>query len=199
MLKTYLAHAIEATDGASTYDENVKYLLADRQVLAYILIYAITEFRDMTMDQAMDCIGDEIEIGARAADPGLSNLGSIRGTNTEDSVPGEGTNIYDVRFNAYLKKDGIKILVDVEAQKSTDSGKLGYHLENRIVFYLSRMISAQKLTEFFHSDYDNLKRVRGIWICMDGDDEGFIEEIGLDGKRILGDDYGIRREDTDYV
>ena len=64
---------------------------------------------------------------------------------------------------------------------------MGYHLGNRIVFYLARMISAQKLTEFYHSDYDNLKKVRSIWICMDGDDEAFIEEISLDNKRILGD------------
>ena len=33
---------------------------------------------------------------------------------------------------------------------------MGYHLGNRIVFYLSRMISSHKLTEFYQSDYDNM-------------------------------------------
>lgn len=187
MSNTYLAHAIETTDGAGTYDESAKYLLADKQILAYILKHSVAEFRDMPVEQVLDCIGDDVEVGTGLVDPGLSKLSSIRGSNREDSVPGEGKNFYDVRFCAYLKEDKTKILVDMEAQKSTDPGKLGYHLGNRIVFYLSRMISAQKLTEFYHSDYDNLKKVRSIWICMDGDDEAFIEEISLDNKRILGD------------
>lgn len=75
-----------------------------------------------------------------------------------------------IRFTAYIKKAEIKILINIEAQKSSDHSKLGYHLENRIVFYLARMISAQKQTEFFHSDFDNLKKVRSIWICMDNDE-----------------------------
>ena len=74
-----------------------------------------------------------------------------------------------------------------KAQKSSDSSKLGYHLENRIIFYLARMISAQKQTEFFHSDFDNLKKVRSIWICMDNDAaEDSIEEIGFDRKTVFG-------------
>lgn len=49
------------------------------------------------------------------------------------------------------------------------------------------MISAQKQTEFFHSDFDNLKKVRSIWICMDNDEtEDSIEEIGLDRKTVFG-------------
>lgn len=75
----------------------------------------------------------------------------------------------------------------VEAQKSTDSGKLGYHLENRIVFYLARMISAQKQIEFFNSDFDNLKKVRSIWICMDSEEtEDSIEENCFDRKTVFG-------------
>lgn len=75
----------------------------------------------------------------------------------------------------------------MEAQKTSDSAKLGYHLENRIQFYLSRMISAQKSTEFFNSDYDSLKKVRSIWICMDGGADGdAIEEISFTKKLLFG-------------
>jgi len=66
----------------------------------------------------------------------------------------------------------MKILINVEAQKFSDPSKLCYHLENRIIFYMSRMVSAQKQTEFNHSNYDDLKRVRSIWICMDNDEDG---------------------------
>lgn len=49
------------------------------------------------------------------------------------------------------------------------------------------MVSAQKQTEFFHSDYDNLCPVRSIWICMNAEyDEDSIEEISLSRKTVLG-------------
>ena len=49
------------------------------------------------------------------------------------------------------------------------------------------MISAQKQTEFFHNDFDNLKKVRSIWICMDSEEtEDSIEEIGFDRKTVFG-------------
>ncbi len=145
------------------------------------------EFQDMDIEDIMDCIGNDIEIGTRPVDAGLSNLGRVKETITEDNVPGEGIIYYDIRFTAYHKEAEMKILVNLEAQKSSDPSKLGYHLENRIVFYLARMISAQKQTEFFHSDFDNLKKVRSIWICMDsGETEDSIEEIGFDRKIVFG-------------
>ena len=188
MIETNLAQTVNATnDSGSVYDTNVKYLLADKQILSRILKYTVEEFQEMDIEDILGCIGDDIEIGARPVDAGLSNLGRVKGTVTEDNIPGEGIIYYDIRFTAYLKEKEMKILINIEAQKSTDSGKLGYHLENRIVFYLARMISAQKQTEFFHSDFDNLKKVRSIWICMDSEEtEDSIEEICFDRKTVYG-------------
>ncbi len=158
-------------------------MLSDKQILSWILKYTVEEFQEMSIEDIIDCIGDDIETGTKPVDAGLSNLGRVRGTVTEDNVPGEGIIYYDIRFTAYIKKVELKILVNIEAQKSSDHGKLGYHLENRIVFYLARMISAQKQTEFFPSGFDNLKKVRSIWICMDNDEtEDSIEEIGFDER-----------------
>lgn len=188
MIETNLAQAVYAVnDSGAAYDTNIKHLLADKQILSRILKYTIEEFRDMDIIDIMGCIGDNIEIGTRPVEAGLSNLGRVKGTITEDNVPGEGIIYYDIRFTAYHKESEMKILVNIEAQRSSDSSKLGYHLENRIVFYLARMISAQKQTEFFHSDFDNLKKVRSIWICMDNDEtEDSIEEIGFDRKPVFG-------------
>ena len=187
MAGTNLAQAVEATNDESTYDENVKCLLADKQVLARILKYSVQEFQDMSIEEIMSCIGTDIEVGTRPVDAGLSNLGRAEMSNTEDSVPGEGKIFFDIRFSAYPKKEEMKILINIEAQKSSSYGKLGYHLENRIIFYLSRMVSAQKQTEFYHSDYDNLKKVRSIWICMDTEENGdCIEEISLERKTVFG-------------
>ncbi len=193
MPETNLAQAIEATnDSNSAYDTNIKFLLADKQILARILKYTVKEFQDMSFLDIMTCIDDDIEIGTKPVDPGLSNLGQIQGANTEDNVPGEGKIFYDIRFSAYARhlKGNMKFLINLEAQRSTDSKKLGYHLENRIIFYLARMISAQKQKEFFHSDYDSIKCVRSIWICLDDKDNGdSIEEIGLDRKTVFGNQH----------
>ena len=188
MIETNLAQTVNATnDSGSAYDTNVKYLLSDKQILARILKYTIEEFQEMDIEDIMGCIGDDIEIGTRPVDAGLSNLGRVRETVTEDNIPGEGIIYYDIRFTAYIEEAEIKILVNLEAQRSSDHSRLGYHLENRIIFYLARMISAQKQTELFHSDFDNLKKVRSIWICMDNDEtEDSIEEIGLDRKMVFG-------------
>ena len=187
MAYTNLAQAVEATNDASSYDTNVKFLLADKQILARILKYAVQEFEDMTVNDIMGSIGNDIEIGTKPLDAGLSNMGRIKESGTEDNIPGEGKIFFDIRFTAYHKETEMKFLVNLEAQKSSDPGKLGYHLENRIIFYLARMISAQKQTEFFHSDYDNLKKVRSIWICMDNSEDGdSIEEIRLCRNTVFG-------------
>ena len=145
MIATNLSQTVDATnDTNSAYDTNVKYLLADKQILSRILKYTVDEFRDMDIEDIIGCIGDDIEIGTRPVDAGLSNLGRVKGTLTEDNVPGEGMIFYDIRFTAYCRKNEMKILINIEAQRSSDSAKLGYHLENRIIFYLARMISAQK-------------------------------------------------------
>lgn len=74
---------------------------------------------------------------------------------------------YDIRFNVRKGKERIKVLVNIEAQGTTNVSTLGYHIESRMTYYLSRMISAQKEQEFFGSDYDSIKEVISIWICMD--------------------------------
>ncbi len=187
MADTNLAQAVEAANLSSFYDTNIKFLLADKQILARILKYAVQEFRDMTIEEIMASIGEDIEIGTRPLDAGLSNMGRVNVSNTEDNIPGEGKIFFDIRFTAYHKKTEMKFLINLEAQRSSDPSKLGYHLENRIIFYLSRMISAQKQTEFYHSDYDNLKKVRSIWLCLNNSEDGdSIEEIRLDRTTVFG-------------
>ena len=198
MTDTHLAQALEATHDTSSYDTNVKFLLADKQILARILKYAVQEFKDMTIEDIMTSIGSDIEIGTRPLDAGLSNMGRVNASSAEDNIPGEGKIFFDIRFTAYHKETEMKFLINLEAQRSSDPGKLGYHLENRIIFYLARMISAQKQTEFYHSDYDRLKKVRSIWLCLDNREDGdSIEEIYLDRTTV----YGNKRKsyDTDLM
>ena len=59
------------------------------------------------------------------------------------------------------------MLINVEAQKAFYPG---YSLTTRGIFYGARMISAQKGTEFTGRDYDNIRKVYSIWICMNAPD-----------------------------
>ncbi|MCI9135679.1 MAG: hypothetical protein HFI31_16070, partial [Lachnospiraceae bacterium] len=101
MADTNLAQAVEAANLSSFYDTNIKFLLADKQILARILKYAVQEFRDMTIEDIMASIGQDIEIGTRPLDAGLSNMGRVNVSNTEDNIPGEGKIFFDIRFTAY--------------------------------------------------------------------------------------------------
>lgn len=89
------------------------------------------------------------------------------GDQNEDTVPGEGSRTFDIRFHGITpgNRTGhcVKLLFDVEAQKRI---YLGYRLVTRGIFYTARMISAQLGTEFVGSNYDSIKKVYSIWICM---------------------------------
>ena len=170
--ETYISKTLSALgDGVAKVDEKIKALLADKQILARILKYSVEEFKEYDILEIINRI-EEVEILEVPVDAGLSHkskneFGKISGSNTEDNVPGEGVIYYDIRFNVTKGKKHIKVLINIEAQATTSVSKLGYHIENRMTYYLSRMISAQKEQEFFGSDYDKIKEVISIWICMD--------------------------------
>ena len=107
---------------------------------------------------------DDPFVSKMRMEPGHSNLNKIQRTSEEDQVIGEGKIYYDIRFSVYLGAELIKILINIEAQKSTNPSKLGYHIDNRVIYYLGRMISSQKEVEFHNSHYDALEAVRSIWI-----------------------------------
>ncbi len=170
--ETYISKTLSALgDGVAKVDEKIKALLADKQILARILKYSVEDFKEYDILEIINRI-EEVEILEVSVDAGLSHknkseFGKISGSNTEDNVPGEGVIYYDIRFNITKGKKRIKVLINIEAQTTTSVSRLGYHIENRMTYYLSRMISAQKEQEFFGSDYDKIKEIISIWICMD--------------------------------
>lgn len=170
------------------YDQYVKEFVADIQILARIVQHTVAEFGGLDIDEIIESIDAEsIEVGETPVEPGLTNYGKLQGELTENIVLNEGIIFFDVRFSLKKNHTQFKIIINIEAQKSTDPKRLGYHIENRIVYYLSRLISSQKEVEFFHSDYDSIKKVYSIWICMDAEDEkDSITQISLAEKALYG-------------
>lgn len=166
---THISRAIELSDTKAKYDAEVKSMLSDKIILAWILKYTVRELQDYDIDTIKDCIEGEPEISKVPVYPGRSGSSKIIGSNTEDKVVNEGEIRYDIRFFVilpYALPDGRrrKLLINVEAQKEYYTG---YTLVTRGVFYGARMLSSQIDTEFTVPDYDSIKKVYSIWICMD--------------------------------
>ena len=105
----------------------------------------------------------------------------------EDGTSTEGTIYFDICFHARAPQDGalLTLIINVEAQKEKPSE---YHLMKRAVFYASRLISAQKETEFSGSDYNGIRKVYTIWLCMRAPEhEGSsITSYALHEKQLFG-------------
>lgn len=63
----------------------------------------------MAINDIIGSIGDDIEVGTRPLDAGLSNMGRINVSGTKDNIPGEGKIFFDIRFTAYHKGECRKI------------------------------------------------------------------------------------------
>lgn len=177
---------LSSADDEILYDENIKRLLGDKSVLARILKGYVFECKDMSYDEIETCIEGTPEINKRPVDPGMSNSPHITGMNTEDKVPFEGAVYYDVYFYILLPgAEKIKIIIDLEAQKRK---KQTYDLSERGIFYCARMLSAEQGREFYHSEYQKLKKVYSIWIAVtdDPNEQNTAVEYTITEKNLVG-------------
>ncbi len=166
--KTHISNVLEGNDCKDRYDAEVKKILSDKTILSWILKYTTEEFASTPVSQIRECIEGKPEVGTHRVYPGHTakqKPEAITGSDTVDKVPGEGQITYDIRFYAVMPdKKRIKLIINVEAQKDFNPG---YDLVTRGVFYCTRMLSAQKDTEFASDEYDSMKKVYSIWICME--------------------------------
>ena len=139
-MNTELKNAVGATDKEAQYDESAKRLLGQKWILAHILVKTVDTFKGMRPGEVIRYIEGTPQISTVPAEPGLTN--QKKETN--------GRRI--VGFN-------------------TENGELGEGLVRfDIVFYGSRLISSQKERDFENSNYDDLKQVYSIWICLNMDE-----------------------------
>ena len=153
---------LKITSDKAKYDTYVKKILAHKSILAYILKDTVDIFRDKDISDISSCIEDNISIGNIPLDPSFTNT-KIIGINTEDNEINEGLIRYDIVFYVHLKNNLSKIIINIEAQKDEPSK---YKILNRAIFYVCRLISSQKQKDFINSNYDDIKQVYSIWLCM---------------------------------
>lgn len=95
-----LGNSIMAGGTSKAYDATVKGILADKQILAWIIKYSTSEFAGMEISEIIPCI-DEPSVASIAVYPGQTNE-AITGLPQESKIPGEGVVYYDVRFFAVV-------------------------------------------------------------------------------------------------
>lgn len=173
----------EQLAGALAYDEAAKGVLSQKKILAYILKRTVPEFESVSLDDIANVyIEGTPEVNSIPVSKDETNAvrqalkrqdtPPIKGAQNEDHSITEGSIVFDILFRAKAPETNelITLIINVEAQKSLKPKKKTggtYPLLKRAVYYASRLISSQKGTEFVNSDYDKIKKVYTIWICME--------------------------------
>lgn len=173
-MNTEIANAVNAAGDKAQYDTRVKRLLAQKSILAHILVKTVDEFKGMKPEDVVKYIEGEPSISVVPVEPGLANMEKpdaagqrIVGLNTENAEINEGLVRFDIIFYVRMKNGLSQIIVNIEAQKDEPTE---YKILNRAIFYVSRLISSQKERDFVNTNYDDIKQVFSIWICMNMDD-----------------------------
>ena len=168
-----MANAVNAAGDKAQYDTRVKRLLAQKSILAHILVKTVDEFKGMKPEDVVKYIEGEPSISVVPVEPGLANMEKtdatgqrIVGLNTENAEINEGLVRFDIIFYVRMKNGLSQIIVNIEAQKDEPTE---YKILNRAIFYVSRLISSQKERDFVNTNYDDIKQVFSIWICMNMD------------------------------
>ena len=174
-------------DKSASYDVLAKKFLSRKAILAQILKYAVSEFADYELEEIeKKYIEGEPELAINTIP--LDDTLDIKGRNTESNSPNEGLITFDIIFEAIVPINGetVKFIINVEPQKTTK--KIDYKLMKRAVYYAARLISSQKEKEFEKDDYNKLKKIFSIWVCMDVQNyrADSIQEYRLNEKVIHG-------------
>ena len=193
-MNTEIANAVNVAGDKAQYDTRVKRLLAQKSILAHILVKTVDEFKGMKPEDVVKYIEGEPSISVVPVEPGLANMEKtdatgqrIVGLNTENAKINEGLVRFDIIFYVRMpsivgRKNGLsQIIVNIEAQKDEPTE---YKILNRAIFYVSRLISSQKERDFVNTNYDDIKQVFSIWICMNMEDNS-LSHIHLTKDELL--------------
>ena len=186
-----LIYSADATYQKAQYDASAKRLLGQKIILAHIMIRVVDEFKGMDAETVASLIEGEPYISQVPVEPGLTNkemtdAGTgerIVGLNTENSEIDEGKVYFDIIFYVRMRDGLAKMIINLEAQKNEPTK---YFILNRAIFYTARLVSSQKEREFTGSDYNEIKQVYSIWICMNMK-ENSLSHIHMVKDDLLGD------------
>lgn len=189
--KRQLIKQIETFNNELQYDIQAKKLFGTKSVFARIIQLCVPEFLGMDIEEVKSHILD-VQVLSKEVSEGYGDGRFVRNEeerilllSSESKVEGEKSIFFDiktlVRNPRYKQGDlssygTIEIIINLEMQM--DSKRLKYAIEQRGVYYTSRMISEQlgSLTE--ETNYGELRKVYSIWVIL-GEKEDKISYMRL--------------------
>lgn len=155
-MNTEIKNAVKATNRDAQYDDSAKRLLGNKSILAHILVKTVDEFKGMNPKEAESYIEGLPYISTVPIESGLTNI----------AKENEGKRIVGFNSESSEKNEGL--------------------IRFDIVFYVSRLVSSQKERDFVNTNYDDIKRVFSIWVCMNMK-ENSMGHVHLTYDKLLGD------------
>lgn len=181
-------NAVIAANQEAQYDEKAKHLLGNKIILAHILAKTVDAFKEMNPKDIVPFIEGEPFISTVPVESGLTNIAEnkngqkVIGFNSENSEINEGLIKFDIVFYVHMKDGLSQIIVNVEAQK--DDPDI-YDILNRAVFYVCRLVSSQKGRDFEKTNYNDIRRVYSIWVCMNAS-QNSMNYVHLTNDAVIG-------------
>ena len=174
-------------DDKAKYDAACKRLLSEKIILAWIMKSCMEEFRNSDVKEiAAEYIEGQPQVAEVPVNPD-EEPSIIRGTDTEDKTLNEGIVTYDIRFHTILPSNGehVRLIVNIEAQGDFYPG---YSVITRGIYYCSRMISSQNGREFIDSNYQDVRKVYSVWICLNPPDyrKNTINRYSMTEEHLVG-------------
>ncbi|MCI9421600.1 MAG: hypothetical protein HFG81_02650 [Dorea sp.] len=160
--------AMQITADIEGLDIQSKTILRNKEILAVILQGTIKEYKGYSRKEIAEFIEANSITTEKEVSPGRINT-QFRGDNAEFIHLNEKTSTFDLAFrakNPQLSTETIEINlhIDVEPQKTY---KPGYPIEKRGMYYLARRLSSQLSLAMEGTDYNQLEKCYGIWLCID--------------------------------
>ena len=158
-----LIASISTEEAEKMYDNLVKQMFRNKEIMALILKMVVPEYKDCSLEEIIACMDDIAFEEIPVSD--IKSM-QIKGEDTELSSIEEKVIRYDLHFKARNPKLSTNISIylhfDVELQNDY---RPGYPISKRSIYYAAREISEQLgiLTEI--TDYSSVEKVYCIWIC----------------------------------
>ncbi len=162
-IESNIAKTVEEIGNKAKYDTEVRKVLSDPQILAWILKYTMREFSSCSIPEIMACIEGKPEVATHPVHPG-HYTSPIESSSTEVTELAAHKVTYDICFKVKVPTVGFcGMIINVEAQNKFHES---YDLVSRGVFYCARLLSTQIRNEESATEYNHLQKVYSIWICL---------------------------------
>ena len=175
-----------------SFDRFTKKVLSLKSVVANLLMGSAEEYKDCSFAEVMSCLDTNPKVGEEPVDDSFIMMDNSGG---ETVSVNDGLRSFDTKFKVKLPQsykekhkqdERVSVMVNMESQKSSN---VGYSMEARGIYYLSRLISSQFNVEFSKSEFSKILKAYSYWICMNVPDNeaNTITRYSFKPEHLVGD------------